>query len=351
MLSYLSKRTFHIATMKVDSAIVSLLKLDAAQTSVSSAGGGGMSSASTSKITTRLEDGSTMQYFMKTGRGKEAEVMFEGEHASLNAIHNAVPTLCPKSFGHGKLEDSKGMSFLVTDYLDLSGRLSSRGSSRSGMTLAQKLAKLHTTPAPVPEGYKKAQFGFPATTCCGDMAQDNTYSSSWADFYANRRLSFIVKQSQKSNGADKQLETLVEQTCTQVIPQLIADTHLNNGKGVTPVVVHGDLWSGNASRGKLPGMAEPEDIVYDSSACYAHSEFELGIMKMFGGFGGSFLREYHQLVPKTEPVDEYEDRVALYELYHHLNHHALFGGGYRSGAVSIMKRLLGKYGGEDRSEL
>lgn len=111
------------------------------------------------------------------------------------------------------------------------------------------------------------------------------------------------------------------------------------------MVIHGDLWSGNASKGMLPGMEAPEDIVFDSSACYAHSEFELGIMKMFGGFGGAFLKEYHELVPKTEPVDEYDDRVALYELYHHLNHHALFGGGYRSGAMGIMKRLITKYGG------
>ena len=292
-----------------------------------------------------------MQYFMKSGRGKEAELMFEGEHASLNAIHNAVPALCPKSYGHGKLEDSKGMSFLVTDFLDLSGRFSGRGSSGSGMTLAQKLAKLHTTPAPILEGYDKRQFGFPATTCCGDTPQDNTFSSSWADFYANHRLRFIMGQSKKSNGSDKQLESLIEQTCTKVIPRLIGDAHLNHGKGITPVVVHGDLWSGNASRGKLPGMTEPEDVVYDSSACYAHSEFELGIMNMFGGFGGSFLKEYHKLVPKTEPVEEYEDRVNLYELYHHLNHHALFGGGYRSGAVRIMKNLIAKYGSNDKSEL
>lgn len=292
-----------------------------------------------------------MQYFMKTGRGKEAETMFEGEHASLNAIHNAVPTLCPKSFGHGQLQETKGVSFLVTDYLDLTGRLSSKTSSSPGMSLAEKLAKLHKTPAPTPPGYDKPQFGFPAPTCCGDTPQDNTFTSSWADFYANHRLRFILNQSRKSNGADKQLETLVEQTCTKVIPRLIGDSHLNNGKGVTPVVIHGDLWSGNASKGKLPGMSEPEDVVYDSSACYAHSEFELGIMRMFGGFGGSFLKEYHQLVPKTEPVEEYEDRVALYELYHHLNHFALFGGGYRSGATSIMKKLIEKYGGDGKSEL
>ncbi|EME86944.1 uncharacterized protein MYCFIDRAFT_30675 [Pseudocercospora fijiensis CIRAD86] len=333
--------------MKLDSAIASLLGLDPNNATVSSAGGGGMSSARTSKITAKLEDGKTKQFFMKSGKGKDADIMFTGEHASLNAMHDVVPTLCPKSYGHGKFADMPNTSFLLTDFLELSSRFS--GKSSSGMSLAQKLAKLHTTPAPVPEGYDKPQFGFPATTCCGDTPQDNTYESSWADFYANRRLRFIMEQSRKSNGPDKELEQLIENTCTNVIPKLIGDDHLNGGKRITPVVVHGDLWSGNASTGKLPGMSEPEELVYDSSAVYGHSEFELGIMKMFGGFGASFLKEYHELVPKTEPVEEYEDRVKLYELYHHLNHHALFGGGYRSGAVSIMRSLIGKYG--DRSEL
>jgi protein-ribulosamine 3-kinase len=53
---------------------------------------------------------------------------------------------------------------------------------------------------------------------------------------------------------------------------------------VQPVVVHGDLWSGNASVGKLPGMSEAEEVTYDSSACYAHSEYELGDMKMYVAF-------------------------------------------------------------------
>ena len=47
-------------------------------------------------------------------------------------------------------------------------------------------------------------------------------------------------------------------------------------------------------------------------------------MSRFGGFGGDFLKEYHSICPKTEPVEEYDDRVMLYELYHHLNHHAMY---------------------------
>lgn len=295
---------------------------------------------------------------MKTGKGEDAETMFKGkirrdlckpcadvavgEHESLKAIHDAVPSLCPQSYGHGRFSSQPSTSFLVTDFLNLTSRSASKSSAPS---LAAKLAKLHTTPAPIPDGHDTPMFGFPATTCCGDTPQDNSFKSSWADFYANNRLRFILQRAEKSNSVDKELHALVETTASKVVPRLLGDDHLNNGKGVTPVVVHGDLWSGNASVGTIGGNGGgPEDVVYDSSACYAHNEFELGIMKMFGGFGGSFLREYHDLCPKTEPVDEYEDRVKLYELYHHLNHYALFGGSYRSGAVSIMKSLVRKYG-------
>jgi protein-ribulosamine 3-kinase len=68
--------------MKLDSAVAEMLKLDAAKTTVSSAGGGGCSSASTAKITTILPDGTEKKFFMKTGSGKDAEVMFEGSERS-----------------------------------------------------------------------------------------------------------------------------------------------------------------------------------------------------------------------------------------------------------------------------
>ena len=346
--------------MKLDPALGRLLGLDADATKVSSAGGGGCSAASTSKITSKLKDGTERTFFMKTGRGKEAEIMFEGklrrfntlsmendvltrftpgEHASLTAIHNAVPSLCPQSFGHGQFESQTQTSFLVTDFLHLTSRSVSKPRA-----LAEKLAKLHTTPAPIPAGYEKPMFGFPVTTCCGDTPQNNSFKESWAEFYAENRLIAILEQSEKNNGQEKELRQLVKETASIVTPRLLSDKHLNNGKGITPVVVHGDLWSGNASVGVIGSdKGEPEDVIFDSSACYAHNEYELGIMKMFGGFGGSFLKHYHELCPKTEPVDEYEDRVKLYELYHHLNHYALFGGGYRSGAISIMKELIKKY--------
>lgn len=304
--------------MKIDSAILRALSLDAAQTTIKSHGGSGFSS--TAKISTTLKDRTEKHFFMKTGRGKDAEMMFKGEHASLNAIHNSVPSLCPASFAEGTLEDGSG-AFLVTDFLDMSGS-SGAGEEGSGMSLAAKLAKLHTTPAPTPAGFGKPIFGFPEPTCCGDTEQPNDYTESWADFYANNRLLAILKKSERTNGKDASLRALVEKTAAETVPRLIGDDRLNNGEGITPVVVHGDLWSGNKGRGRIGGQGAIEEVVFDPSACYAHSEYELGIMQMFGGFGGSFMKEYHSICPKTEPVDEYEDRIRLYELYHHLNHHA-----------------------------
>ena len=74
--------------MKLDPAVGDLLGLDAESSEVSSAGGGGCSAASTFKITTKLEDGTTKIFFLKTARGKEAEVMFEGVCFSWYFFHD-----------------------------------------------------------------------------------------------------------------------------------------------------------------------------------------------------------------------------------------------------------------------
>ncbi|KAI1655787.1 fructosamine-3-kinase [Daldinia decipiens] len=319
---------------KVDPAILEALGLDAQVTKITSHGGSGF--ASTFKLSSTVE-GKEKNYFVKTGTGADSELMFKGEHVSLNAIRSVVPNLCPQSHANGVCQENPNRFFLVTDFLEL-------GSSRpngSGDSLAKKLAKLHTTPAPIPDGFDKPVFGFPVTTCCGSSPQDNSWKSSWADFYANNRLRAILKQGVEANGEDLELGKAVERTAGAVVPRLIGDGHV---KGVYPVVVHGDLWSGNHGRGRIAGEGGVEEVLFDPSAVYGHSEYELGIMRMFGGFGTSFWKEYEGLVPKAEPKEEWEDRVLLYELYHHLNHWALFGGGYRSGAMSIMKKLNTKYG-------
>ncbi|KPM39127.1 hypothetical protein AK830_g7431 [Neonectria ditissima] len=319
---------------KVDPALLEALGLDPAVTEINSHGGSGFSS--TFKLSSTV-DGEPVHYFVKTGTGETAQAMFRGEHTSLNAIHDVVPNFCPRSYAHGALAAS-GRFFLATEFLDLG----SSAPGGSGLSLAVKLARLHSTPAPVPDGHAKPVFGFPVPTSCGSTVQNNSFKTSWADFYAENRLRHVLRQAVHLNGPDAELEKAVETVASRVVPRLIGDGTL---KDIVPVVIHGDLWSGNHSRGQIAGSGGCEEVVYDPAAVYGHSEYELGIMKMFGGYSGHFWAEYDTLLPKAEPAAEWGDRLKLYELYHHLNHFAMFGGGYRGGAMSIMRKLISKYGG------
>ena len=107
---------------------------------------------------------------------------------------------------------------------------------------------------------------------------------------------------------------MIEKAASVVLPKLLGNGHLGGKRGVKPAFVHGDSWSGNKARGRLGGKGGIEDVAFDVSSCYAHSEYELGLMRMFGGFSAGFFSEYHRLIPKTEPTHEYEDRMKLYQM-------------------------------------
>jgi len=228
----------------------------------------------------------------------------------LTAIHNAVPSLCPQPIAHGKLIESADY-FLLTEFIDMEA---AAGGHSSGLSLAQKLAQLHGSPPPVPKGFSKPVFGFHLMTCVGRTPQNNSWNHSWPKFFAENRLKAVWKTVEKNHGTDGELQNLLDRVLKEVVPGLLGNGHLGGRKGVQPALVHGDLWSGNKARGSIGGKGGVEDVVFDPSSCYAHSEYELGIMRMFGGFSAGFFKEYHRLIPKTHPKAEYDDRLSLYEL-------------------------------------
>lgn len=109
------------------------------------------------------------------------------------------------------------------------------------------------------------------------------------------------------------------------IPQWFVGLHFK------PSLLHGDLWSGNWS---ADDAGNP--VLFDPATYYGHSEAELSIMNMFGGFSSTFWKEYHKSIPKA-PM--FEERMQLYELYHYLNHYNIFGVGYRGSCIRIMRSL------------
>jgi protein-ribulosamine 3-kinase len=164
-------------------------------------------------------------------------------------------------------------------------------------------------------------FGFPVDTYCGATLQPNAPLPSWAEFYGRRRLSPLLDVIEARRGlpaADRRVyEEVIER-----LPSLVAD-------GAPPALIHGDLWSGNAL-GSTRGPA-----VVDPACAYADREAELGMMTLFGGFDRQCFAAYEEAWPLPPG---WRERSALYQLYHVLNHHALFGGHYGQQALALARR-------------
>ena len=262
------------------------------------------------------------------------------------AVKATMPSICPGPIIYGNLKDSPGI-FLLTEFVDVSARPSAQNRTQP-LSFARKLAKLHLASPNTDRSSRDRPFGFHVETCAGPIPQRNDWTSSWSEFYANNRLRHVAMMVAARHHGEDLLVKQVERVAVEVVPKLLDDAHLNEGKGIKPSLVHGDLWSGNKARGVIydaDGHHDGiQDYVFDASCCYAHSEYELGLMRMFGGFSAGFFSEYHKLVPKTAPVAEYEDRMLLYQLYHWLINYAISGGGFKDEALDCIDKLLLKYG-------
>ncbi|PGH16171.1 hypothetical protein AJ79_01938 [Helicocarpus griseus UAMH5409] len=209
------------------------------------------SSSKPYKITATV-DAKKKYYFAKISTDGQ---MFEGKHASLTALYNAVPSICPRSVGHGKLINSDA-HYLITEFIDVDAY----GGHRMGCLLQQKLVMLHTAPVPIPEGSNGPMFGFPVTTYVGGIKQDNTFCSSWAEFYAEKRLHAILRSLEEKHGIDEELRDWVTKTTSVVVPRLLREGHLGGQDGIKLSLVHGDLWGGNKFMGVLDAKRPTEDF-------------------------------------------------------------------------------------------
>lgn len=79
-----------------------------------------------------------------------------------------------------------------------------------------------------------------------------------------------------------------------------------------------------------------QPYVFDPCCFYGHSEYDLGIGEMFGGFRRAFRQNYENVIGKVAGSDQ---RIELYQLFHYLNHWNHFGGEYRSQSLNLMKKL------------
>ncbi|KAJ4485864.1 fructosamine kinase [Lentinula aciculospora] len=269
----------------------------------------------TGRLGGRVQSSDKKLYFVKLGSPDETE-QYTGEAASLKAINTGAPGLAPKLFTSGVFED--GRPFFILEYKDI-GHLTEQG----GIALAKRLAtELHA--------YKSQDgFGFEGPTYCGATRLKNGWYNSWEKCY-DEMIGDLLERL-KDRGRYQELCAKGDSIRKKVIPKLLGPLQIE------PVLLHGDLWSGNVG---VDG-ATREPVIFDPSSFFGHSEADLAIARIFGGFSPSFFAEYHKHLPKTEPESEFEMRGHLYELFHYLNHTVLFGGGgYESSALRKMDVLI-----------
>ena len=179
--------------------------------------------------------------------------------------------------------------------------------------LGVKLTKLHS--------HKTNKFGLDHDNFIGSLAQSNKTHSDWVEFFITERLSKQIEISRNK-----------EAISTATVKQF---DHLytrfeNFFPKESPVLIHGDLWSGNLITDDFGGPCLIDPAVY-----YGHREIELSMTKLFGGFDNEFYRSYHEAMPLE---NGFEERVEVYNLYPLMVHVNLFGGHYLQEVEFILKR-------------
>ncbi len=247
-------------------------------------------------------------FFLKWNANCEEDI-FLREAESLQEMQKAVNHLLkiPEVFAAKKVGLTPG--FLVLEYLP------SAYSSGNDEELGRGLAVMHK--------FSHSEYGFYNNNYCGATLQNNSWKKNWAEFYVENRLSFLLNLIKKERALPSSEVKLYDNLLNR-IPNLIP------AKSV-PVLIHGDLWSGNYMQ-TGNGFA-----LIDPASYYADREMEFSIMTMFGGFSSRFYSAYNEINPL--PAD-WKERNLLYQLYHVLNHYYLFGGGYQSQAANIAKQYV-----------
>ena len=249
-------------------------------------------------------------FFLKWNADCEPD-MFLREAEGLAELKKAAKgeLAIPEVYAAKATGDSPG--FLVQEYLP--PRPAQPGDDEK---LGRGLGILHL--------YQNKRFGFYNDNYCGATLQCNTWTDNWAVFFRDKRIGFLLQLIQNERPLPT-AEIHVYEKLLGKIPGLLP-THS------TPVLIHGDLWSGNYM------MTEKGPALIDPATCYADREMEFAIITLFGGFSQRFFYAYNEVNPL--PAD-WKIRNRLYQLYHVLNHYYLFGGGYQSQALQIARYFAG----------
>ena len=252
-----------------------------------------------------LKDG--RRFFVKTNPGaKSLPGMFVCELEALSLIADADCIRVPRPVACGD-------EFIVLEVYEEGTKADNWHEQ-----LGQQLANLH-------QKTQALNFGFERDNYLGTTRQPNSWSSSWVDFWRDQRLGWQLHLFEAKVGTNDPLLQLGDRLLAKL-------EEILSGFEEPPVLLHGDLWSGNASADQ-----NGEPIIFDPASYYGQREAEIGMMRLFGGFGPRCEAAYQEVWPLQDGADE---RIALYRLYHELNHLNLFGRSYYESCITTMRLFV-----------
>ncbi len=205
-------------------------------------------------------------------------------------------------------------AYLVLEWIETG----SKGEPLTMERFGEALAALHRQTAPA-HGLDRDNF-------IGRLPQPNAQNPSWIAFYRDHRIGFQVELAQRYGRLPKHRADLLHRLMDR-LPDLLDD------EAMPPSLLHGDLWGGNYlvdSKGNA--------VLIDPAVCYGHREMDLAMSELFGGFSPRFYDAYHA----AWPLEGYNERRPLYQLYYILVHLNLFGEHYGGQVDSIAAHYVGR---------
>jgi fructosamine-3-kinase len=248
-----------------------------------------------------LDDG--RRVFAKTLRDAPPD-FFVTEATGLRWLRDAHALAVPEVLAVGDAP-----AFLVLEWIDA-------GAAQAGTEaeFGRGLARLHRSGAPT--------FGREDRRPTGSRSLPNDPAPDWATFYAERRLLPLADMAEEHGALDG--------GAVADLRGIAGRLDELQGPPEPPSRLHGDLWGGNR-------LIDTDGVSWlvDPAAFGGHREFDLAMMRLFGGFGRDVLETYHEEFPLA---DGWEDRVQLHQLAPLVVHAVKFGGGYRDAATEAIAR-------------
>jgi fructosamine-3-kinase len=230
--------------------------------------------------------------------------MFAAEAEGLRLLHASGALRVPSVIALADKPAGEAPAFLALEMIETAAL---RDPSRFAIRFGAGLAAQHTMRS------QGGEHGLDAPNFIGSLPQHNDWRRRWSDFYRDCR---ILPQIDIAR-AKRLLPAARERALQRVLDQL--DTLLD-GPNEGPVLLHGDLWSGN-----LLCAEDDTPVVIDPAVFYGCREVEIAFVELFGGFPAGWRRAYEAKLPLDVSYERRKRLLQLYPLLVHLNH---FGESY-----------------------